>query len=199
MLESFFNLLVQHNYPRLRCQTKNRYVQTVPDGKSLCPDPPRWKVPMSRLSCVHRAFKSPHVETFVPSKLLISRLSCFPKENLCAPKLIICAFMSRLSCVQKTLCPDFRAFKNAYVQTFVCSIPKTVRCKINILCVLVEAILLTKEFMSRLYCVQNGLCPNFWVFQTKFLAPKFTIVIKNYYFLLFLFLFFPCPYTELYE
>ena len=75
-----------------------------------------------------------HVQTIVRSKGLMSRLSCVqkclcpdllwvPKENSCAPKLIICAFISRLSCVQRALCPDFRAFKKAYVQTwlFVCS------------------------------------------------------------------------------
>ena len=60
-----------------------------------------------------------HVQTFVRSKLPMARLSCVPKENSCAPKLIICAFMSRLSCVQKALCPDFRAFKETYVQTYV--------------------------------------------------------------------------------
>ena len=81
---------------------------------------------MSRLSCVQkalcpdfRAFKNAYVQTFVRSKLPMSRLSCVPKENSCAPKLIICAFMSRLSCVQKALCPDYRAFKGLYVQTFV--------------------------------------------------------------------------------
>ena len=79
---------------------------------------------MSRLSCVqnfscvHRALKSPHVQTFVRSKLPMSRLSCVPTKNSCAQKLVICAFMSRLSCAQKALCPDFRAFKNAYVQTY---------------------------------------------------------------------------------
>ena len=97
----------------------------VPDRKSIVPDPPRRKVPMSVLSCcqnfycIHRAFKSPHVQTFMNSKLSMSRLSCVPKENSCAPKLIICAFMSRLLFGQKTLCQGFRAFKIAYVQTFV--------------------------------------------------------------------------------
>ena len=66
--------------PRLRCQTESRYVQTVPDGKCLCPDPPRRKVPISRLSCVqnfscvHRAFKTPYVQTFVRSKSYMTRL-----------------------------------------------------------------------------------------------------------------------------
>ena len=50
------------NIPRLRSQTESRYVQTVPDGKCLCPDfrmlkifrafNVRSKIPMSRLSCV---------------------------------------------------------------------------------------------------------------------------------------------------
>ena len=68
------------NTPRLRCQTESRYVQTVPDGKCLSPDPPRRKVPMSRLSCVqnfscvHRAFKTPYVQTFVRSKSYMTRL-----------------------------------------------------------------------------------------------------------------------------
>ena len=131
---------------------------------------------MSRLSCVqnfscvHRAFKSPHIQTSVRSKLPISRLSCAPKENSCASKLIICAVMSRLSFVQKTLCPDFRAFKIAYVETFVCSKPKTFRCKIDILYVFVEAILLSKDLMSRLYCVQNCL-KIFLIFECS--QPKF--------------------------
>ena len=95
----------------------------VPDRKSVCPDPPRWKVPMSRLSCVQnfscvqRAFKSPQVQTLVRSKFFLCS-SCvqkspspdfraFQKENSCTSKLIICAFMSNLSCVQN------------YVQTFM--------------------------------------------------------------------------------
>ena len=121
--------------PRLRCQTESRYVQTVPDRKCLCPDTPRRKVPMSRISCVHRAFKSPHVQTFVRSKLP----------------------MSRLSCVQNTLCRDLRAFKTAYVRNFVCSKPKIVRCNIVILCVFVETILISKDFMSRLWEWVNGI------------------------------------------
>ena len=59
---------------------RSKYVQTVPGGKYLCPDRPRWKVPMSRLSCVHRTFvrscpdfraftglSCVHVQTFVRS------------------------------------------------------------------------------------------------------------------------------------
>ena len=150
----------------------------VPDPKSICPDRPSRKVPMSRLSsvqnfsCVHRAFKSPHVQTFVRSKMPMSRLSCVPKENSCAPKLIICAFMSRLSCVQKPLCPDFRAFKNAYVQTFVRSKKKFVRSKIDKLCVHVQTIVRSKTLMSRLSCVQKCLCPDFRAFQKTFVRSK---------------------------
>ena len=49
-----------------------KYVQTVPDGKYLCPDRPRRKLSMSRLSCVH-------VQTFVrscPDFRAFDRLSC---------------------------------------------------------------------------------------------------------------------------
>ena len=131
----------------------------VPGRKSICPNRPRRKVSMSRLSCVqnfscvHRAFKSLHVQTLVRSKLPKSRLPCVPTENSCAPKLIICAFMSRLSCVQKTLCPDFRAFKIAYVQTFVRSKGKFVRSKIDNSCVHVQTFVRSKMPMSRLLCV----------------------------------------------
>ena len=113
----------------------------------------------------YRAFKSPHVQTFVRSKLPMSRLSCVPKENSCAPKLIICAFMSRLSCVQKALCPDFRAFKNAYVQTFLRSKRKFVRSKNNNLCVHFQTIVRSKGFMYRLSCVQNTYVQTFCVFK----------------------------------
>ena len=59
-------------------QTEIAYVQTVPDGKCLCPDRPRQKVPKFRLSCVQnfwcvlRAFE---VDNFRP-KAYMSRLSC---------------------------------------------------------------------------------------------------------------------------
>ena len=164
----------------------------VPDRKSICPDRPRRKVSMSRpsqtesayvqtfvrskffvrSSCVQksscpdfRAFKIAYVQTFVRSKLPMSRLSCVPKENSCAPKLIICAFMSRLSCVQKALCPDFRAFKNAYVQTFLRSKRKFVRSKIYNMCVHFQTIVRSKGFMYRLSCVQNTYVQTFCVFK----------------------------------
>ena len=50
--------------------------------------------------------------------------------------------MSRLSCVQNCLCPDYRAFIIAYVQTIVRS----------------------KLHMSRLSCVQNCICPDYRAF-----------------------------------
>ena len=50
--------------------------------------------------------------------------------------------MSRLSCVQNCVCPDYRAFTIAYVQTIVRS----------------------KLHMSRLSCVQNCICPDYRAF-----------------------------------
>ena len=133
-------------------QTKNRPLQNWYSVRFCRGDP---------------AFKSPHVQSFLRLKLPMSRLSCVPKENSCAPKLTICAFKSRLSCIRKTLCPEFRAFKTAYVQTFVRSKGKLVRSKIDNLCVYVQTIVRSKDLMSRLSCVQNCLCPDFCVFQTK--------------------------------
>ena len=128
-------------------QTESVYVQTLPDGKCL-----------SRLSCgqnfscVHRAFKSPHVQTIVRSKLHMSRQSCV--QNCICPdyRAFKIAYvqtivrsklhMSRQSCVQNCICPDNRAFKIAYVQTIVRS----------------------KLHMSRLSCVQNCICPDYRAF-----------------------------------
>ena len=87
------------------CLSKASQVE-VPDGKSICPDRPRRKVPMSRPSQTESAY----VQTFVRSPDLR-------------------AFMSRLSCVHQTFvrsCPDFRAFTRlscVHVQTFVRSCP----------------------------------------------------------------------------
>ena len=59
----------------------------VSDRKSICPDRPRWKVPMSRLSrvhnnsCVRRAFKNPYVQKFARSK---PKFAFSKIENLCA-------------------------------------------------------------------------------------------------------------------
>ena len=108
---------------------------------------------MSRLSCVqnfscvHRAFKSPHVQTFVRSKLPMSWLSCVPKENSCAQKLIICVSMSRLSCVQKCLCPDL-----LWVPNKNSCAPKLIIC----------------AFISRLSYVQRALCPDFRAFKKAY-------------------------------
>ena len=115
----------------------------VPDRKSICPDRPRRKVSMSRPSQTESA----DVQTFVRSK-----------------------FFVRSSCVQKSSCPDFRAFKVAYVQTIVRSKRKFVRSKINNLCVHVQTIVRSKVLMSRLSCVQNCLCPDFRAFQKKICA-----------------------------
>ena len=108
--------------PRLRSQTESRYVQTVPDGKCLCPDRPRQKVPMSRLSCVHQTF----VRSCPDFRAFMSRLSCVHQTFVrSCPDFR--AFMSRLPCVHVQTfvrsCPDFRAFTIflcVHVQTFVC-------------------------------------------------------------------------------
>ena len=53
--------------PRLRYQTKNRYVQTVSDRKCLCPDQSRRKILKSRLSYVHKTSvrSSPNFSVFL--------------------------------------------------------------------------------------------------------------------------------------
>ena len=112
----------------------------VPDGKSICPDRPRRKVPMSRLSCVHQTFvrscpdfraftrlSCVHVQTFVRSpdfRAFMSRLSCVHVQTFVRSCPDFRAFMSRFSCVRQTFVrsPDFRAFTRlscVYVQTFV--------------------------------------------------------------------------------
>ena len=135
--------------PRLRSQTETRYVQTGPDGKCLCPDRPRLKVPMSRPSQT----ESGYVQTFVRSKFFVrfscvrrqicpdhprpkqymSRLSCVlvqtivrSNSNSCVQRQIFRAFMSRPSCVHvQTIVrsPDHRAFMSrpscVHVQTIV--------------------------------------------------------------------------------
>ena len=67
------------SFPRLRSQTESRYVQTVPEGKCLCPDRPRRKVPISRLSCVHQTFvrSCPDFRAF----FLVSRLCKFERTT----------------------------------------------------------------------------------------------------------------------
>ena len=108
--------------PGLRSQTESPYVQTVPDGKCLCPDRPRRKVPMSRLSRVHQTFV-----LSCPDFRAFTRLSCVHVQTFVrSPDFR--AFISRLLCVQQTFVrsPDFRAFTKlscVHVQTFVRSYP----------------------------------------------------------------------------
>ena len=79
--------------PRLRSQTQSGYVQTGPDGKSLCPDRPRLKVPMSRPSQT----ESGYVQTIVRSKFFV-RSSCV-RRQICPDHPRPKQYMSRLSCV----------------------------------------------------------------------------------------------------
>ena len=79
--------------PRLRSQTQSGYVQTGPDGKCLCPDRPRLKVPMSRPSQT----ESGYVQTFVRSKIFV-RSSCV-RRQICPDHPRPKQYMSRLSCV----------------------------------------------------------------------------------------------------
>ena len=115
-------------------QTESAYVQTVPDSKCLCPDRPRRKVDMSRLSCVQnfscvlRAFEDKYVQTIPDRNSICPDFPAFLSRPSCAPTQIRAfnakflvrpcpdhrAVMSRPSCVQiqtiVRLCPDFRAF-----------------------------------------------------------------------------------------
>ena len=112
-------------------QTESAYVQTVPDSKCLCPDRPRRKVDMSRLSCVQnfscvlRAFEDKYVQTITDRnsicpdfRAFLSRPSCTPsscvRRQICPDHPRPKQYMSRLSCVHvQTIvrsCPDFRAF-----------------------------------------------------------------------------------------
>ena len=58
--------------------------------------------------------------------------------------------MSRLSCVQSCICPEYRAFKIAYVQTIARS----------------------KLHMSRLSCVQNCVCPDYRAFKIAYVQTS---------------------------
>ena len=123
----------------------------VPDGKSICPDRPRRKVPMSRPSQTESAY----VQTFVRSPDLR-------------------AFMSRLSCVHQTFvrsCPDFRAFTRlscVHVQTFVRS--PDFRAFMSRLSCVHQTFVRSPDFrafMSRLSCVHQTFvrsCPDFRAF-----------------------------------
>ena len=69
--------------------------------------------------------------------------------------------MSRLSCVQNSPCPDFRAFQR-----------KIRALKNDNLCGHVQTIVRSKGLMSRLSCVQKRLCPDFFVFQS-YICPDY--------------------------
>ena len=140
--------------PRLRSPTESWYVRTVPDGNCPCPYPPRRKMPMSRLSwvqnfsCVQSALKNPHFLSNMHSSVF--GIFGFIQKILVRSRVSLL----RLSCVQSCPCPDYRAFKFAYVQTIVRSnLP-----------------------MSRLSCVQICLCPDYRAF--KFACVQ-TIVRSN--------------------
>ena len=66
-------------------------------------------------------------------------------------------FFVRSSCVQNSLCPDFRAFKILYDQTLVRSKLKFVRSFVR-----------SKTPMSRLSCGQMCLWPDFRAFKILF-------------------------------
>ena len=128
----------------------SKYVQTVPDGKYLCPDRPRRKLPMSRLSCVRQTFvRSPDFCAFM------SRLSCVHVQTFARSGLDFRAF-TRLSCVQPIFvrsCPDFGAFTR-----FSCVQPIFVRSCPDF------------RAFTRLSCVQPIFvrsCPDFGAF-TRF-------------------------------
>ena len=141
-------------------QTEGAYVQTVPDGKCLCPDFRAF----TRPSCVH-------VQTFVRSpdfRAFMSRLSC-AHQTFVRSCPDFRAFMSWFSCVRQTFVrsPDFRAFTRlscVYVQTFVRS-PDF------------------RAFMSRLSCVHQNFvrsCPELsCVRQTFVRSPDFRAFIRH--------------------
>ena len=135
----------------------------VPDGKSICPDRPRRKVPMSRPSQTESAY----VQTFVRS----------PDFR---------AFMSRPSCVHQTFvrsCPDFRAFTRlscVHVQTFVRSCPDF-RAFDRLSCVHQTFVRSPdfRAFMSRLSCVHQTFvrsCPDFRAFMSRLSCVRQTFV-----------------------
>ena len=86
--------------------------------------------------------------------------------------------MIRLSCVQNGLCPDYRAFKIAYVQTIVRLKLHMSRlsCVQNCICpdyrafkiAYVQTIVRSKLHMSRLSCVQNCICPDYRAFKIAY-------------------------------
>ena len=100
-------------------QTESTYVQTVPDGKCLCPD---FRAFMSRLSFVHQT-----VARSFPEFRAFTRLSCVHVQTFVrSPDF---RAFTRISCSHQTFvrsCPDFRAFTRiscVHIQTFVRSYP----------------------------------------------------------------------------
>ena len=112
-------------------QTESAYVQTVPDGKCLCPDFRAF----ARLSCVHQTF----VRSCPDFRAFMSRFSCVRQTFVRSPDFraftrLSCvyvqtfvrspdfrAFMSRLSCVQQTFVvrsPDFRFVRSSDIRAF---------------------------------------------------------------------------------
>ena len=160
--------------PRLRCQAEIRYVQTVPDGKCLYPDPHRQNVPMSRLSCFQKspspefcAFKNAYFQSFVRSKRIFVRSKI---DNLC---------------VQKTLCPDFCAF-NVQSKIIFSRLPCVQNCLCReFFCVPDESLfspkLIIYAFMVKLSCVQKTLCPDFHkIVMSNFVRSKSNCVRSNF-------------------
>ena len=96
----------------------SKYVQTVPDGKYLCPDRPRRKLPMSRLSCVHQTFvrSCPDFRAF--TKLSCVHVQTFVRSpDFRAFNQFLCVHVQTF-----VRSPDFRAFNQflcVHVQTFV--------------------------------------------------------------------------------
>ena len=98
------------------------------------------------------------------------------------------AFMIRLSCVQKGLCPDYRAFKVAYVQTIVRSKLPMIRlsCVPSCICpdyrafkiAYVQTIVRSKLHMSRLSCVQNCICPDYRAFKIAYVQT----IVRSFFF-----------------
>ena len=84
-------------------QTESDHVNTVPDGKCLCPDGHRQKVSMLRRSCVHQTSALSDYRVFADFFELMTRLSCVQQTN-------------------ERSCQDFRAYNrlmSVHVKIFV--------------------------------------------------------------------------------
>ena len=96
--------------------------------------------------------------------------------------------MSRLSCVQSCICPDYRAFKVTYDQTIVRSKLHMSRlsCVQNCICpdyrafkiAYVQTIVRSKLHMSRLSCVQNCICPDYRAFKIAYVQT----IVRSFFF-----------------